>query len=228
MNGSGYGGVQFAELQIVYLDFDGELTSYNGEILSLDNVEVKDALLTAERINNIVSQLNEKYAAQGIRFVTRRPEGQEYSTIFVGKTSAFDQYGAFKGLAETIDEGNANKTDKAFVNLDSTATDTEIINTISHETDHLTGTLNHGGEGLQAYADFNRYNVSSGITSSGITLDNYDEMYVSSGGTATSTTVNFYGYLYVSSGGTATSTTVNSWGNLYVSSGGTATDIVWT
>ena len=176
------GGLQYvpqiAVQQIIYLDFDGELTSYNGEILTLDNVEVQDALLTAERINNIVTTLNERYASKGLQFVTQRPATADYSTIFVGKTTAFDQYGTFKGLAETIDEGNANKTDKAFVNLDTTATDTEIINTIAHETDHLTGTLNHGGEGLQAYAD--RYDVSSGITSSGITLY-YDSMYPSGG-----------------------------------------------
>ena len=147
------GGLQYvpqiaAVQQIIYLDFDGELTSYNGEILTLDSVEVQDSSLTAERINHIVTRLNEKYASKGIQFVTQRPVGQAYSTIFVGKTNAFDQYGTFNGLAETIDENNANKTDKAFVNLDISATDTEIINTISHETDHLTGTLDHGGEGL--------------------------------------------------------------------------------
>ena len=37
------GGIQYvpqiaAVQQIIYLDFDGETTSYNGEILSLDNV----------------------------------------------------------------------------------------------------------------------------------------------------------------------------------------------
>ncbi len=219
------GGLQYvpqiAVQQIIYLDFDGELTSYNGEILSLDNVEVKDALLTAERINNIVTALNEKYASQGVVFVTERPQSAEYSTIFIGKTTAFDSYGTFAGLAETIDTNNQNKTDNAFVNLDATATDTEIIATIAHETAHLLGTLNHGGEGLQAYAEYIRYDVSSGITSSGITLY-YDSMYVSSGGTATDTTVNSGGDLWVYSGGTATDTTVNYLGHLYVSSGGTA------
>ena len=33
-------------VQYVYLDFDGELTSYNGEILTIDNVAVKDFSLT--------------------------------------------------------------------------------------------------------------------------------------------------------------------------------------
>ena len=219
------GGLQYVPqiaIQYIYLDFDGELTSYNGEILTVDDVEVKDSALTEERIKNILAELNAKYADESVVFVTERPAAAEYSTIFIGKTSAFDQYGNFAGLAETIDENNTNKTDNAFVMLDSTATDPEIIATIAHETDHLLGTLNHGGEGLQAYARDIRYDVSSGITSSGITLY-YDSMYVSSGGTATSTTVDWSGILHVSSGGTANSTTVNSGGDLYVSSGGTAT-----
>ncbi len=91
------------------------------------------------------------------------------------------------------------------------------------------------------------YNVSSGVTSTGITLSNYDSMCVSSGGVVNSTTVNSSGYMHISSGGVANSTTVNSSGYMYISSGGvansitvnsggdmviyaggTATDIVWT
>ena len=64
------------------------------------------------------------------------------------------------------------------------------------------------------------YHVSSGIVSSGITL-NYDSMYVL-GGVANETTVNRGGYLWVSSGGEANSTTVNSGGELRISSGGVA------
>ena len=41
---------QIAVQQIIYLDFDGALTSYDGEILSLDNVEVQDSGLEAQRI----------------------------------------------------------------------------------------------------------------------------------------------------------------------------------
>ena len=96
------GGVQYVPqlaVQYVYLDFDGELTSYNGEILTVDGVEVIDSKLTAGRIANIVAKLNEKYASQNVIFVTERPEGVEYSTILIGKTSAFDQYGTFAGLA---------------------------------------------------------------------------------------------------------------------------------
>ena len=71
------GGLQYIPqiaVQYVYLDFDGELTSYNGEILSVDNVEVKDSSLTEERIKNILAELNAKYAAQNVIFVTERPK----------------------------------------------------------------------------------------------------------------------------------------------------------
>ena len=149
------GGVQHVPqivVQYIYLDFDGELTCYNGEILSLDHVEVQHSNLTKERITDIVAELNAKYAAQNVIFVTERPTIAEYSTIYIGKTDAFNTYGNFTGLAETIDEGNATRTDNAFVMLDATATNLEIINTISHEADHLLGTLNHGGEDLNAYA----------------------------------------------------------------------------
>ena len=116
------GGVQYvpqiaAEQQIIYLDFDGELTSYNGEILTIENVTVQDSTLSRERIENILAELNAKYADQNVIFVTKRPKETEYSTIYIGKTSAFDQYGNFAGLAETIDFDNQNKTDKAGIDL---------------------------------------------------------------------------------------------------------------
>ena len=89
--------------QIIYLDFDGELTSYNGEILSIDNVAVQDSCLAADRIHAIVTQLNAKYGEQNVVFVTERPLDEKYSTIYIGKTDAFAAYGAFAGVAETID-----------------------------------------------------------------------------------------------------------------------------
>ena len=42
-------------VQYIYLDFDGESTSYNGEIFTLENVEVQNSALTAERISGIVA-----------------------------------------------------------------------------------------------------------------------------------------------------------------------------
>jgi uncharacterized protein len=71
------------------------------------------------------------------------------------------------------------------------------------------------------------YNVTSGVTSSGITLNNGDTLNVSSGGTASSTTVNSGGSEVVSSAGSAISTTVALGGIIDVAylgyvSGGTA------
>jgi len=217
-------GVQYVPqiaVQYVYLDFDGELTDYNGEILTIEGVEVRDSKLTQARVADILAELNKKYASQNVIFVTERPANAEYSTIFIGKTEAFDQYGNFAGLAETVDFNNQNHSDNAFVNLDSTATDEQIISTISHETDHLLGTLSHGGDGLQAYAE--TYNIKLDETLNGIELHYGDFMYISSGGTANDTALN-YGDMYISSGGTANNTTIDDDGDMYISSGGTAND----
>ena len=210
-------------VQYVYLDFDGELTSYNGEILTVDNVEVQDSSLTEERIANIIAELNEKYVSQNVIFVTERPQTAEYSTIYIGKTSAFDAYGNFAGLAETIDEGNQIKNDNAFVMLDSTNSDEQIISAISHETDHLLGTLDHGGTGLNAYAwsvdviissglSTPIYGVSSCYDGGGISALMLNNMIVSSGTS-----------FFVNDHGIAQATTVNSGGTMYISRYGTAT-----
>ena len=97
------------------------MTSYNGESLTVDGVEVQHSNLTVERITEIVTQLNAEYTDQNVIFVTERPESGEYSSIYIGKTDAFNEYGNFAGLAETIDENNTNKSDNAFVLLDATA-----------------------------------------------------------------------------------------------------------
>jgi len=170
--------------------------------LTIEGVEVRDPQLTQARIADILAELNKKYASQNVIFVTERPATAEYSTIFIGKTEAFDQYGNFAGLAETVDFNNQNHSDNAFVNLDSTATDEQIISTISHETDHLLGTLSHGGEGLNAYAAHTI--VYAGTTSTGLVISSGNSITVSSGGVANSTTVNSAGYMFISSGGTAT------------------------
>ena len=219
------GGLQYVPqiaIQYVYLDFDGESTSYNGEILTVDTVKVQDSALTEERIAYIVAELNAKYADQNVIFVTEKPDTAEYSTIYIGKTSAFDEYGTFAGLAETIDSGNQNKTDKAFVMLDSTASNEQIISTISHETDHLLGTLDHGDDGLAAYAV--RYDVSSGSVLYGQDLYGHS-MYVSSGGSVINTLVRWNGGLNILEGGFADDTNICSDGTLIVHSGGNASRI---
>ena len=219
------GGVQYVPQiavvqQIIYLDFDGELTSYKGEILTVENVEVKASSLTEERIAGIVSSLNAMYASSGIKFVTERPNEQEYSTIYIGKNSSFDQYGSFAGLAETLDEGNLDKSDNAFVLLDSSNTDTEIISTISHEADHITGRLDHGGSGLNAYADTTL--ISAGTTSSGLVISHSHSASIYSGGVLSDTELQTGGCLYIYNGGLASGNDVYSAGNMYLYSGGRA------
>jgi len=66
------------------------------------------------------------------------------------------------------------------------------------------------------------YVVSSGVTSSGITLLNHDLMTVLNGGVADRIVVNNGGGEVVSSGGTTNFTTVSSGGYEYVSAGGIA------
>ena len=214
------GGVQYVPqiaVQYMYLDFDGELTSYNGEILTVDNVEVKDSSLTEERIAYIVAELNAKYAAQNVIFVTEKPQNIEYSTIYIGKTEAFAPYGNFAGLAETIDKGNQIKNDNAFVMLDSTASNETIISTISHETDHLLGTLDHGGEGLAAYAVSKTF--SSGAHNSMLIISGDDITLIRSA-TTYSSIISSGGRLTLSSGGSADTVEIRNGGTLILGAGG--------
>ena len=218
-----------AAVQYVYLDFDGESTVYNGELLTIDQVVVQDSSLPQERISNIVAELNRIYAAQNVIFVTERPATAGYSTIFVGKTSAFDQYGSFAGLAETIDEGNAIKNDNAFVMLDSSDSDEAVISAISHETGHLLGTLTHPGNGVDAYALL--HSVQKGDISVGAEVNGRDSMYIYSGGVAVEVTVagnevlepyneQETAWLYVYDGGCARDVYAKSGSYIEVKSGG--------
>ncbi len=136
--------------QLVYLDFDGAETRYCNAALGLDfHVTVENSQLDSERIFAITAALNEQYAGQNVVFTAEKPkvaDTQEYSTVYIGQTSAFEEYGNFAGLAETIDEGNRNRNDNAFVLLDSATADTEIISVISHEVGHIAGGERHENE----------------------------------------------------------------------------------
>ena len=92
--------------QIIYLDFNGASTSFNGSVLQLDSVSVNDSALNMERIRNILLQLNARFAGENVVFVSERPAAGRYSTIFVGKSRAFENYGNFAGISETVDHGN--------------------------------------------------------------------------------------------------------------------------
>ena len=138
-------------IQYIYLDFDGETTSYRGEALTVDDVTVADSGISEERIAELLRLLNERFAESGAVFVAEKPEGMPFSTIYVGKTAAFDKYGNFTGIAETVDKGNLNRADNAFVNLDGSAPLSTLADVIAHEAEHLLGTLDHGGDGLGKY-----------------------------------------------------------------------------
>ncbi len=223
------GGVQIVTTpkpQLIYLDFDGETTSYNGEALTIDEVIVNDSDLSQTQINSIVNELNTQYAGQNVLFVTERPTSGDYSTVFIGKTSAFD----YTGLAETVDKGNLNPNDNAFVNLDASSSLDKIIATISHEVDHLLGTLDHGGEGLAAYQDNGILEVGSGQSVSGVNIGTgrtYSEMFIDSGGIANNTTV-FEGGVQDIYDGIANNTVISSGGKVLLDSYGSAVNLVWT
>ncbi len=212
---------QIAAPQLVYLDFDGELASYNGELLTIDRVEVEDSGLTEPQIARIVSGLNEEFEGQNIVFTAEKPASGEYSTVFIGGTSAFEPFGSFAGLAETVDTGNAVRNDNAFVILKGGESIEAIIDTIAHETQHLIGTLDHGGEGLGRYAWVETLSLSN-VSSSGLKIgqdSGNDAGYVSaSSATLVSTTVNSGGCLSAFRG-QLTSTVVNSSGVVYLSRG---------
>ncbi len=68
-----------------------------------------------------MKELNTAFAGTGVTFTSEKPsDGKEYSTVYIGETSSasgkWESLTAnYQGLSETIDYGNADKTDKAFV-----------------------------------------------------------------------------------------------------------------
>ena len=219
------GGALVQSRQTVYLDFDGELTAYRGELLTIDGVEVANSNLSAARIAEIVDSLNDMFAARGVVFTSVKPEGSDYSTVFVGKTDAFAAIGNIRGIAETVDEGNLNKKDNAFVLLDATALNGNIVNIIAHEVGHLLGDR-HAGEGIAAYLAGGTLAVSAGQTGTNIVLSKavVPYQYMNLYGIAVMTTINDGGIQYVLSGGVASNTSVHAGGLQYISSGGVASN----
>ncbi len=140
--------------QIIYLDFDGAETQYNNKDLNLNiDVKVEDSGLSQARENEIIDQLNRQYADKNIIFVSELPTESEFSTIYVGATNDFDDYGEFYGVAETVDAGNINRTDDAFVLLDQSYSNAEIISVIDHEAKHIVdGAAHNDNNDLSDYA----------------------------------------------------------------------------
>ena len=129
-------------IDFVQLDFEGGLKDYRNAELGMDvTVPVVPSGIAPERRERLAEKLNQ--SGGNVRFVLG---GEASSTIHIGKSNAFDAYGRFLGLAEGIGEGNA------FVMLDDTASDEELLAVIRHEAGHILGTLDHGGMGLARYA----------------------------------------------------------------------------
>ena len=138
--------------QTVYLDFDGAVASYHNRDLdiSIGDVAIAPSGFGDGDIAAIVASLNGRF--DDVVFTSSIPSDGEFSTIYVGVTSAFDDYGTFYGLAETIDSGNHIHDDNAFVLLDSSASAELVVSVIAHETEHIVHGMDHGGDGLQRFA----------------------------------------------------------------------------
>ena len=210
--------------QIVYLDFDGANTSYfNRDLdISIDKVAVEDSGFDSSTISVIVASLNGQFG-DDVVFTSELPSEGEFSTIYIGVTSAFDEFGSFYGLAETIDSGNRIHDDNAFVLLDSSASAQMVVSVIAHETEHIVRGMEHEGEGLDRFAE--TIVVGYGVTSTALVISSENTLIVSNGGTVNSTTVN-YALIKVSSGGTAIETNVISYGKMVVYSSGTAVSTI--
>jgi len=101
--------------------------------------------------------------------------------------------------------------------LDSTASNETIISTISHETDHLLGTLDHGGEGLAAYAVSKTY--SSGYHNSMLIISG-DDITLTGSAATYSSIISSGGRLTLSSGGSADTVEIRNGGTLILGAGG--------
>jgi hypothetical protein len=120
--------VDYFDGQIVYLDFDGEENvTYNGPV-TVEGIDVPAFVAPGDLagqeqaiIAEVLGSLEHIFAGTGIIFTTERPSGNQlYSTIYVGgDDSAFADYGSFLGLAEQVDVGNTDRSDKAFVFSDN-------------------------------------------------------------------------------------------------------------
>ena len=128
--------------QYVYLDFDGEeLVRYTNSDLGLSfDLSVAAPAFSEEQRAAIVSELTKQYNKYNIAFTLERPSGDvAYSTLYFGQSSAFAEFGDFFGVAETHDGNNQIRNDNAFVLLDESYSQGQIISVASHMLDHLLG-----------------------------------------------------------------------------------------
>ncbi|MEZ5299667.1 MAG: LEPR-XLL domain-containing protein [Verrucomicrobiales bacterium] len=154
--------------QVFHLDFDGASgVLYEGPVdvpaFDVPGFEAPDGMDRNELIAAIVASLNDLYGGSGVTFTTEIVEG-EHSTIYVGGDGReFSGWGRFRGLAESVDILNINRSDKALVFSEviledvgsaSEAVD-EMVAVIAEEAAHLLGYAESGvvNTDLRAVAD---------------------------------------------------------------------------
>ena len=131
------------------LDFKGGLHRYCNTDVGVDiAAHIAPSGISFDRCNRLAVKLNRESAGHGVRFAVG---SHADATIHIGKTDAFNRFGRFAGLAEGIGSGDA------FVLLDDSSSDDELLTVIRHEAGHLLGTLDHGGMGLERYASVINY-----------------------------------------------------------------------
>ncbi|MBR4900667.1 MAG: AIDA repeat-containing protein [Victivallales bacterium] len=208
--------------QIVYLDFDGAETSYyNPDLdIAIDNIVVEDSGFDSESITLIIDALNEQFGDDVVFTADLPTDTDAYSTIYVGVTSAFDGYGSFHGLAETIDSGNQIRDDNAFVFLNSAVATEFVTSVIAHETEHIVSGMEHGGEGLERYA--HTYIIENGEKIGPGWLEDGDRMIIKDGGSAEHMQIFCGVNVSVCSGGFAYNTFLQNGASMSVDNGGIA------
>jgi len=127
-------------IQYVYLDFDGERTTYRNRDLNVSlSVSVQNPGFSEAQKQEILSELTAQYKDDGVVFTTEKPKDSAYSTLFFGQSSAFRKYGDFYGVSETIDGNNQVNNDRAFILLNSTYSTDQVISVAARELDNLLG-----------------------------------------------------------------------------------------
>ena len=108
-------------------------------------------VIEGEIFSGLLQKLNEQFAGVGVSFTTERPESGDHSTVYLGGDgSAFRDYGIFYGVAERVDVGNTDRSDRAFVFTDNLA---GVSNSLSGYVDLLAGFVAHETGRLLGYAN---------------------------------------------------------------------------
>lgn len=152
--------------QVIYLDFNGagefdyagpvEVFGADQPAFALPEALAESGLSDSDVATAVAERVQSIFGQAGLTVVTGAdpPEG-EHSTVFIGgDDAAFEEYGRFHGLAEAIDVGNRDRTDRAFVfsetialaNSSSEAFVDRLTEVTAHEVGRLLGYANEAGD----------------------------------------------------------------------------------